>query len=579
MGLKLFRHTGHSSLLDTQTAVLAWKRQSAIATGWNPLGLLLVVSLWLATVCNYALWRELSRLGQLQSWGQITFAIGFAVIIFAGTTAVFALLAWRWSIKPLLIFLLFAAALGAHFMTSYSVVIDTTMMANVMQTDPRESRDLFNLKMLGTVLLLAVLPTWWLLRQRVRSLGALRQGMLNALFLIAACALLALVLGVFYQNFASLMRNQTHVRFLINPLNSIYALADLAAKPLRSGPQPLTPLGTDAKLGASYTTVTSNAANKPPLVLLVVGETARMGNFGINGYTRPTTPELAKLMTTERMATARNVWSCGTNTAASLPCMFSHLGKEAFESSNARFENLLDVLQRAGLAVLWINNQSGCKGLCDRVAQADTTAVGDPELCKGGECFDAIMLKGLDERIAALPAGKRAKGVVVVLHQMGGHGPAYYKRVPEAFKKFKPECATNALQDCTRDQVVNSYDNTIAYTDHFIASTINWLKTKADSAQAAMIYLADHGESLGENNLYLHGLPYAVAPDVQKRVPWITWLSAGFAQRSRINTTCLQARADERATHDNYFHSVLGLLDVKTTVYKPELDVYAGCVK
>ena len=575
MGLKLFRHTGHSSLLDTRAAALAWKRQSSVASGWNPLGLLIIVSLWLATVCNYALWRELSRLGQLQSVGQILFVIGFAIIIFAAHLVVFSLLAWRWSIKPLLIFLLFVAALGAHFMTSYSVVIDTTMMANVLQTDPRETRDLLNLKLLGTVLLLAVLPTWWLLRQRLRSTGVLRQGILNALFLVAACALLALTLGVFYQTFASLMRNQTHVRFLINPLNSVYALAELAAKPLQRGPQPLTSLGTDAQLGASYAT----PANKPPLVVLVVGETARVGNFSINGYARPTTPELAKLMMTERMATLRNVWSCGTNTAASLPCMFSHLGKVAFESSNARFENLLDVLQRAGLAVLWVDNQSGCKGLCDRVASADTTAAKDPELCKGGECFDAIMLSGLDARIAALPADKRAKGVVVVMHTMGSHGPAYYKRVPEAFKRFKPECATNALQDCTRDQMVNSYDNTIAYTDYFVASTINWLKNKVDNAQAAMIYLADHGESLGENNLYLHGLPYAVAPDVQKRVPWITWLSAGFAQRSRVNTTCLQGRADERMTHDNYFHSVLGLLDVRTSVYRPELDIYSGCVK
>ena len=189
------------------------------------------------------------------------------------------------------------------------------------------------------------------------------------------------------------------------------------------------------------------------------------------------------------------------------------------------------------------------------------------------------MLHQLDQRIAALPADKRAKGVVVVMHQMGSHGPAYYKRVPAEFKKFTPECASNSLQDCTRAQVVNSFDNTIAYTDHFLASTIEWLKTKQTTAPTAMVYVSDHGESLGENNIYLHGLPYSVAPDVQKHVPWITWMSDGFAARGKIDTACLQARSKERVSHDNYFHSVLGLLNVQTSVYRKDWDMYAPCVK
>ncbi len=386
---------------------------------------------------------------------------------------------------------------------------------------------------------------------------------------------IASALALSFQTFSSNMRNHTHLRYLINPLNSLYAVANLAAKPLRRGPMPTRNLAEDAKLGASYALST----NHPPLLVLVVGETARAGNFGVNGYARQTTPELAALGSTERIVSLRNAWSCGTSTATALPCMFSHLGKEGFESRTANYENLLDVLQRAGLAVLWLDNQSGCKGLCDRIPNASTTSSKSSTLCESGECFDAIMLDQLDARIAALPAVQRAKGVVVVMHQMCSHGPAYYKRVPAAFKKFSPECASNALQDCTREQVVNSYDNTIAYTDHFLASTITWLKTKEHTAQAAMVYVADHGESLGENNIYLHGLPYAIAPDVQKRVPWITWLSSGFATRSKVDVSCLKSRADTRITHDSYFHSVVGLMDVKTSVYRQEWDVYAPCAK
>ena len=309
------------------------------------------------------------------------------------------------------------------------------------------------------------------------------------------------------------------------------------------------------------------------MLLLVLGETARMGNFGINGYARPTTPELAKLP----VISWRNAWSCGTNTAASVPCMFSHLGRDGYVGRKANHENLLDVAQRAGLAVLWLDNQSGCKGVCARTPNVQTSALKDPQLCSSGECWDPIMLTDLDTRIAALPAERRARGVLLVMHQMGSHGPAYYKRVPPAYKRFMPECATNALQDCSREQLVNAFDNTIAYTDHFLAQTIAWLQAHETSHDTAMVYVSDHGESLGENNLYLHGLPYAIAPDVQKRVPWITWLSPGFAQRQRLDAACLTSRAEVEISHDHYFHSVLGLLDVQTGAYQRPLDAYAAC--
>jgi lipid A ethanolaminephosphotransferase len=187
----------------------------------------------------------------------------------------------------------------------------------------------------------------------------------------------------------------------------------------------------------------------------------------------------------------------------------------------------------------------------------------------------------LDARIAALPAERRAKGIVVVLHQMGSHGPAYYKRSLEHLKAFKPECTSSSLASCSKAEVVNAYDNSIRATDYFLASTVKWLQAKQDKLSkpfsTAMLYVADHGESLGENNVYLHGLPYAVAPDVQKRVPWITWLSRDFVSHNKINAHCLVDRANAKLSHDNYFHSVLGLTGVQTTLYKRELDIYAVC--
>jgi lipid A ethanolaminephosphotransferase len=255
--------------------------------------------------------------------------------------------------------------------------------------------------------------------------------------------------------------------------------------------------------------------------------------------------------------------------------MFSHLDKAAHESSKARFEGLLDVLQRAGLAVLWLNNQSGCKGACDRVPNATTQALKVPEFCQTGECLDEIMLHELPQQLAALDPAKRAKGTVVVMHQMGSHGPAYYKRSPPSMKPFQPECSSHALQNCPPEHIVNAYDNSLVYTDHFIAKTVGWLK--GQSRPTALLYVSDHGESLGENGLYLHGMPYSIAPKVQTHVPMLVWLSPSFQSQRGWRMTCLQEQSAKSLSHDHFFHSVLGLTQVSTHLRKPELDVFQAC--
>lgn len=536
--------------------------------GLRPLWVVLLASLWIASVCNVALWRALARLPELSSGQAASVSLALALVIGLATAGLLSLLAWRWTLKPVIMLFWLSAALGAYFMLAYGIVIDKTMMLNTLQTDVRETRDLLNWRLLATVLVLAVLPCGLLWRQRIRLQSPVRQAVSNLAALLAACALLVLVVVLCFQSIASVMRNNPQVRYLINPLNSFYALGQVAASPFQRSESAILPLGEDAALGASYT-----AQASPPLLLLVLGETGRSGNFAVNGYARPTTPQLAM----EHIASQRNAWSCGTSTAASVPCMFSHFVRANYESRPANYEGLMDVLQHAGLAVLWLDNQSGCKGVCDRIPNFNTSQLKVPGLCDGGECFDEVMLHGLDERIAALGAERRAKGVVVVMHQMGSHGPAYFKRSPDAFKKFLPECQDNALQSCTREGLVNAYDNSIVYTDHLLAASIRWLKSQAPRSAPALLYLSDHGESLGENNLYLHGMPYSVAPDVQKRVPWITWLSPGFEQRSQLTTDCLQQQLDAPISHDNFFHSVLGLMQVNTSVYQPALDIYAKC--
>ena len=535
--------------------------------GWHPTWVVLLSGLWLTSAGNIALWSQIHQLPEVTGLRGFAFAIGFGAIITAAISAILSFLNWRWLLKPAITVFFLSAASGAYFMMSYGIVIDSTMITNVVQTDAKEALDLMDWHMLISLVLLGILPSLILWKIPVKPLRLGQQIIGNTLTLAISLMVIFGALLAIYQDFSSIMRNHTELRYLINPLNSYYAIGMVASKPFQRDETTLLPLGRDAQ------TTPLKATDKPTLLLLVLGETARMGNFGINGYDRPTTPELSK----ENVISLKGVMSCGTSTATSVPCMFSHMGKAGYESRKHNSESLIDVLHHAGLAVLWVDNQSGCKGVCERVPQALTKSLLHPTLCHNGECFDEIMLHEIDQRIQALPAERRAKGVVVVMHQMGSHGPAYYKRVPDQFKKFLPECNSNALQECSREQVVNSFDNTILYTDHFLGQAIQWLKKSEATSAPAMLYVSDHGESLGENNLYLHGLPYRVAPDGQKRVPWITWLSPSFEKQSGLLPTCLKNKAQATLTHDNYFHSVLGLMNISTQAYQAKLDVHADC--
>lgn len=530
-----------------------------------------LTALWLGTVCNWPLWKALLALPEIHSLRGLLFMLAFAGMITGVLAAILSLAAWRRLIKPVAALLLISAAAGAHFMGTYGVVIDDTMIVNVLQTDARETRDLLSLRMLATLLLLAGLPMALLWRTQVKALGFGRQllrnlgGVLLGLVLAVALALAS------FADLAATMRNHKSLRYLINPLNSYYALGMVAFK---TGAKPKGPpevIGADAHLAQRP------AGRKPPLLLLVVGETARAKNFSLNGYARPTNPELAQL----DVLSFRDVSSCGTSTAASLPCMFSPLGREDYaKAKGLHQESLLDVLQRAGLAVLWLDNQSGCKGICERTpnAMASEPAPNAPALpaglCDGEECLDGALLHGLDQRLAALPAERRAKGVVLVLHQMGSHGPAYYKRSPASAKPFQPECRTNVLQQCEPQQLLNAYDNSIAYTDQVLARSIAWLKLRARDYDTTLWYMSDHGESLGENNLYLHGMPYSFAPSEQTHIPMVLWLTeAGSA----VTRSCMRAKLDQPLSHDNLFHSVLGLMGVQTSIYLRDRDFFSSC--
>ena len=543
---------------------------------WHPLSLLLVLALWLSTAGNLPLWRALWALTDNHGLRTDLGLLGFGLIVMAATTVLLSLLVWpRWR-KPVGVLLLLVAVANSYFMHTYGVVIDPTMMANTVQTDVREVRDLLSWSLLAALALGVVLPGWWWWRQPVQQLPTRR--LLGWQLGLAGLALVLMLVVIWasFQDLASTMRNHKSLRYMLNPFNTMYASTRLVVGQTAQVSLPLQPIGQDAALAR-----TSGAGEAPPLIVLVVGETVRADNFGLGGYERDTTPQLRQLQGSGELAYFSNVTSCGTNTQVSVPCMFSYLGREANAKNDIPYENLLDVLQRAGMQVLWLDNQSGCKGVCDRIPNASTRELKDPVLCPDGECFDDILLRVLPERLAQLEkagaSGPGSPGTVVVLHQMGNHGPAYYKRTPNDMKVYQPECRSNVLQDCPAQEIVNAYDNAVRYTDHLLAQTVRWLKSQ--QRPTAMLYVSDHGESLGEKGLYLHGMPYVMAPKEQTHVPMALWLSKPMQSKLGWDGACWKKQVAEAVSHDHYFHSVLTLAQVKTRMHKPELDVFSACAK
>jgi lipid A ethanolaminephosphotransferase len=303
--------------------------------------------------------------------------------------------------------------------------------------------------------------------------------------------------------------------------------------------------------------------------VLVVGETARAANWGLSGYARQTTPQLAE----RNVINFRDVSACGTNTEVSVPCMFAPVGRRNYDETRIRSsESLLHVLARAGADVLWLDNQAGCKGVCEGLPTRAARDGAPAALCRDGHCLDEALLAGLGAYL------DQTRGTrVLVLHTLGNHGPSYFRRYPPAFERFTPVCKFDDLARCALPDIANAYDNALLYTDHVLARLIDALARRADRLDSAMLFVSDHGESLGEKGLFLHGMPYRLAPEEQLKVPMVLWQTAGFASRAGVDETCLRKHATQPASHDHLFHTVLGLLDVRTALYERAWDLGAAC--
>lgn len=520
--------------------------------------LTLIVAAYVLAVLNAGFW---GRMLAIFADRPAAFAL-FTIAIFALTVLTLEFPGPGRLQRPVAAVLILMGAGASYYERTFGVLIDREMVRNVFETTVTESRHLITLDAVLRIGLTGVLPAVLLFWPRVARVGHWHQ--LWRWPLGVALAFVVLAGGLFsdFKTFSAVLRERQDLMASYQPGATIAALAKYGKQQWKAEAGALRLVGTDARPGPRLA-----AAGKPVLMVIFAGETARAQNWGLNGYARDTTPGLAA----RGVVNFANVSACGTSTAVSLPCMFSPLtqadyARDAFLAQ----ENLLDVLARAGFAVRWVDNNTGDQRIATRTGWDMVDATLAPDAC-ALECTDDAFLPVIDAALAGM-----TRNTVLVLHMIGNHGPAYHLRYPRDRAAFAPDCQSAEFARCSLDEIVNAYDNAILQTDHVLSETIDRLAA-SKAALTAMLYVSDHGESLGESGLFLHAAPMFMAPETQTKVPMALWMSPGFRDALGLDDACLREAATRPASHDMLFSSVLGLLDVATTARDPALDLGAAC--
>lgn len=523
--------------------------------------LAVIVALYLLLIFNKTFWQHVFQAFNYDYAPITAIAIGVACL-FIALTVTFSV---KYLIKPVFIIFILAGSVASWFTDEFGTIIDRDMIANAVETTSAEAANLISPAFLLHIFLTGIIPVLLILWVKIKHFPILKKVLFN-LSIIVPCLLIAVFCTLITsRQLISTLREHNEIIRIVNPILPIGNAVKYIVRREHAKTRVFKQVGLDAKV------VPFQPQNHRPRVAIVVaGETARAEDFSLQGYDKETNPELKK----RNVIYFANATSCGTATAQSLPCMFSPYPRKEFTIARAVSTNSLpDILQNAGIKVEWWDNNTGSKGVADRIKTVSFYGGKDPAFCIDGECQDGIMLKKLDEWLDHIDSDS-----VLFIHQLGSHGPAYFERYPEAFSRFRPDCRKTVFSECTPEEIRNAYDNTIFYTDFFLSTIIDSLNKRSDKFDSAMFYMSDHGESLGENGLYLHGMPYSIAPKEQTHIPFILWMSNSFADTMNVDLGCIGKVSDViPISHDNLFPSVLTMMNVKTTLKDERLDIFKSC--
>lgn len=530
----------------------------------SPLVFAVLVSVFLVACYNWRFWNETIEAVHPASVEDFLFLLSLFVVLVLAHAGIFLLMPSTRTLRILAASAFLVAAGAAFFIDSYNVVIGKEMIRNLFETDSQEASDFIAPRFGLYLLLLGVVPAVLALRARLIAPTLGRRLAQRFGFYATGLAISGALIFQFFPYYTSFF-TEHKTGALLNPAQPIASFAGYLRREIVRTDEPFV---DDPENHAHR--LREAVAQKPLLLFLVLGETARARNFQLGGYSRPTNPELADMA---NLYYFDHMVSCGTSTAVSVPCIFAPRGHEGLDVARARHHgNLLDALRSAGLSVEWLENNSSSKGVAARVKTVDFTSDAKAAGCGIDGCYDADMIAGLADELKGIGQSR-----VIVFHDMGSHGPAYWRRYPLRFEKFKPVCRTSELWKCSNESLINTYDNTILYTDHVLAEQIRLLQSVSVFADGLLVYVSDHGESLGEHGLYLHGAPYALAPEEQIHVPYLIWMSEGYRQRYSIDDNCLRSQQHRPLTHDTIYHTVLGSLGLRNAFYRHDLDLIGSC--
>lgn len=492
----------------------------------------------------------------------LLFLISVPFFLLSLSIIVQSFFAFRWITKPFLILIVLLSSILFYATLNYGIVFDYGMIQNTVETDSAEAFSYFNLSAIFSFLFFGVIPSIFIAKVQLTYSSFFGELFARLKLIGGSVGVLLLIAIVFYSNYASVGRNNRDLAGYLTP----YALIDSTAKYIRKNylypPLKFNLLDTKPEIVKS--------AQKKHVTVMVLGETARAQNFSLNGYDKPTNQYTDKL----DVVSFANVSSCGTATAVSVPCMFSRLNKENYDKRIAiAQQNAIDIIHLAGADVLWVSNNNGsCKGVCNRVKTLKIATKKNNPMCDGEYCFDEALLTPLRQKLNSLTH----ESTLIVLHMIGSHGPTYYRRYPDKNRIFIPDCQRSDIQNCTQEELVNTYDNTIAYTDYVLSKVIGELSSLSElnDVETSMLYISDHGESLGESGVFLHGLPYAFAPREQTHVPFVYWADS-LHQKGRAD--CLKNVSDLNISHDNIFDIILSEMSVKSTAYEEKNNPLNRC--
>ncbi|KAI1695638.1 sulfatase domain-containing protein [Ditylenchus destructor] len=458
--------------------------------------LCLLTALYVLIFTNTSFWRAI---GAYYADAPLRLA-GIALALLLLYVALFVLFSAKYIIKPMLILFVLIAAGGSYFTDTFGTIIDKYVVEAALTTTQAESGALLTPSFLWHMLIFGVVPSILIVWVRIKHRPIIGKLMVNTGIIFTCLIASVAILGANYAAYSSMFREHgADIMQKLMPSTPIASTIQYVSHVYKNRAIVMEPLGLDAKQ-----TLTQLPAGKKLVTVVVVGETARAQNFSLNGYARETNPELKK----RDVVAFTDTTSCGTETSVSVPCMFSPFTREDY--SNTKFrgsENLMDVLKHAGVQTSWYENNTGSKGVAERIKLIDLQDAQDKRYCEGGECLDQILVDSLSKELSEVSGN-----TTIVLHMTGSHGPAYYRRYPAEFAGFKPDCRSNDFAKCSQEEIVNAYDNSILYTDHILSEVVDLLKAHEDKFASAMIYMSDHGESLGEDGLYLHAAPYFIAP-------------------------------------------------------------------